>query len=91
MDHFWARFTKESVPLLHSISKWPNVQRSLKPGDIVSFMNEKTRGKWPIGKVVDVEINKDDGLVRSALVQVGSSTVWRPSYSLALLLSVETM
>ena len=68
-DVFWKRWLKEYLPTLQKRAKWMKPRRSLEIGDLVLIADENVhRGKWPLGKVVDVFRGKD-GYVRSAKVQ----------------------
>ena len=60
-------------------------RENLKVNDIVLMISENTpRGKWPVGKVVDVFVSSD-GVVRSANVKVGGSVYKRPVAKLCIL------
>ena len=57
---------------------WMKPRRSLEIGDLALIADENVhRGKWPLGKVVDVFRGKD-GYVRSAKVQTSFTVLTRP-------------
>ena len=59
-DIFWKRWLKEYLPTLQERAKWMKPRRSLEIGDLVLIADENVhRGKWPLGKVVDVFRGKD--------------------------------
>ena len=77
-DIFWKRWLKEYLPALQERAKWMKPRRSLEIGDLVLIADENVhRGKWPLGKVVDVFRGKD-GYVRSAKVQTSLTVLTRP-------------
>ena len=60
-------------------------RRSLEIGDLVLIADEKNhRGKWPLGKVVDV-FRRKDGYVRSTKVKTGLTVLTRPVAKLCFL------
>ena len=60
-------------------------RRSLEIGDLVLIADENVhRGKWPLGKVVDVFRGKD-GYVRSAKVKTSLTVLTRPVTKLCFL------
>ena len=57
LDNIW--------PQLHCMNKW-TTQRDIQVGDIVAVLENKSRGVWPIGKIVDVfPSNKDHHISRA--------------------------
>ena len=84
-DQFWQRWRREYVPQLVQRSKWRNLQRNLRRGDLVLLVEDNLpRGKWPLGRVV-ASIASADGLIRSAEVVTNTGTYVRPIRKLALL------
>jgi hypothetical protein len=80
--HFWGRWLREWLPALNSRKKWYHPQDDLQVGDVVLVMATDTpRGKWPIGRVVQV-FPGPDGRVRTADVKTSSVTIRRPSVKL---------
>ena len=77
-DIFWKRSLKEHLPTQQERGKWMKPRRSLEIGDLALIADENVhRGKWPLGKVVDVFRGKD-GYVRSAKVQTSLTVLSRP-------------
>ena len=84
-DQFWHRWRKEYVPYLVRRSKWRELQRNVRCGDLVLVVDEDVlRGKWRLGRVT-APIASADGLVRSAEVTTKMGTLVRPIGKLALL------
>ncbi|XP_064627878.1 uncharacterized protein LOC135487738 [Lineus longissimus] len=78
LKHFWGRWMKEWLPMLHPRSKWAQERKDIEVGDIVLVVNPDTnRGKWPLGRVVEVCLG-GDGHVRVAKVQIGKHVMTRP-------------
>ena len=52
-DQFWRRWRREYVPHLIERSKWPNIQRNLRLGDLFLVVDDNLpRGKWHLGRVM---------------------------------------
>ena len=85
LQHFWARWVREIIPNLNPRSKWRTLQRNIRLEDIVWVLTLETeRGKWPLGKVVEVH-EGIDGNVRSVKVLVDGKVWERGLSSLSLL------
>ena len=68
LRHFWERWKREMLPLLHNRRKWLYPVTNLKVKDIVIVVDNKLpRGQWRFGKVIDVYPGSD-GLVRTAKI-----------------------
>ena len=73
------------MPHLIERSKWPNIQRNLRRGDLVLVVDDNVpRGQWRLGRVM-APIASADGLIRSAEVLTKSGTCVHPVGKLALL------
>ena len=73
-NDFYKRFCHEYLPTLQSRAKWRRIQENLKVGDIVLIVKENSpRGQWPLGKVTEVKVGRDN-LVRSAVVKYKSKS-----------------
>lgn len=82
---FWRRWLKEYLPTLQVRQKWYRPKRNLRVGDLVLISDENTkRGRWPLGKVTDVNCGRD-GLVRSAKLFTRGITLTRPVNKLCFL------
>lgn len=75
LDRMWSMFVKQMVPTLHSntVKGWDRVRRDTQVGDVVSVLDDKKRGSWPIARVVEVMRSADDR-VRFAKVQMARKT-----------------
>ena len=77
-NHLWKRWLREYLPELNRRQKWLQERPNLKVGDLVLVMDENApRGRWPLGKVDDVNVGRD-GLVRSVRLSTQSSQLVRP-------------
>ena len=82
---FWKRWLAEYLPTLQVRSKWHNIEKNLKQGDLVLVSDEQVhRGQWPLG-IVTEPIHGNDGLVRSAKVKFEGSVKTRPIVKLCRL------
>ena len=85
-DVFWRRWIKEYLPSLQQRQKWKKERRNFAVGDIVLVLDDKTpRNSWPLGRILEVYINRNDGLVRSVKLKTGTSELRRPVSKIALL------
>ena len=85
-DMFWKRWTKEYLPSLQKRMKWSEFRRNVNAGDLVLVVDDSTpRCSWPLGRVLEIYPNKDDGLVRVAQVKTKSGTFLRPITKLCVL------
>ena len=76
--HFWHRWLNEWLPSLNRRTKWKVEQDDVQIGEVVLVIAPDTpRGKWPLGKVIEVYPRSDDH-VRAVKVQVGRNTLTRP-------------
>lgn len=75
---FWKRWLREWLPSLSPRKKWGKEKRDLEVGDLVLVLSTDTpRGKWPLGRIVQV-FPGPDGHVRTADVRVKGSILRRP-------------
>ena len=89
-DIFWKRWTKEYLPCLQERQRWSKVQRNHSVGDIVLVADEGSpRNTWPLGRIVEVQRNKKDNLVRSVKVTTKNTTLEHPVTKIVLLETVE--
>ena len=68
MDRLWSRFIREVVPQMNKMNKWTTKRREIQAGDVVVLLENKTRGIWPIGRVLQTYKNSQDGHVRRAKI-----------------------
>ena len=79
-DIFWKHWLKEYLPTLQERAKWIKPCRCLAIGDLVLIADENVhRGKWPLGRVIEVFYGKD------GYVQTSSTILTRPVTKLCLL------
>ena len=84
-NHFWQRFVKEYLPRLTSRVKWNTDVPPIKENDLVLVMDEnKSRGSWPLGKIVKV-FKEPDHRVRSVENKKQTGVHRRPVSKLCLL------
>ena len=86
LDHMWSRLRMELQPYLQELTAWRSGRRPLEVGDVVALMDEKRRGRWPLGKIVKTEVSHD-GQVRRVQVLSAGTTYKRPISQVVLLLS----
>ena len=88
-DIFWRRWTREYLPSLQARQKWHRVTRDIREGDLVLVADDiTTRGQWPLGRVVNVNVGRD-GHVRSCVVRTRGSVSVKPITKLCLLENTE--
>jgi hypothetical protein len=85
-DLFWRRWLREYLPSLQQRQKWNELRRNVKVNDIVLVLDERTpRSSWPLGRILEVNASKKDGLVRSAKIKTSTTVMVRPINKLILL------
>ena len=77
VKHFWERWMKEWLPMLHTRKKWRTLVTDVKEGNVVLVIQGLSRGHWPLGRVSEVYSGKDNH-VRVVKVQVGKNCFVRP-------------
>lgn len=78
VKHFWGRWMKEWLPMLHSRKKWKVNTENVKEGSVVLVIRDGLpRGHWPLGRICEVYPGKDQR-VRVVKVQVGKNCLVRP-------------
>ena len=79
-DVLWKRWTREYLVALrerHQCNR-KDKNKSLKIGDVVLIRSEeRNRGKWPLGVVVELFCGRD-GAVRAAKLRAGKAFLERP-------------
>ncbi len=89
LDHFWNRFVTEMQPHLQKMTKWRLKGRSLRPGDVVVFLENNNRGVWPLGRILETR-EGTDGIVRRVKVLSAGTAHERAVERVMLLLPVES-
>ena len=88
-NSFWTRWRKEHLQLLQIRQKWTEKKRNLRVGDVVLLKEDgATRGKWPMGRVLEVHPGQD-GLVRSITVKTDKTSLKRSINKVVLLVAAE--
>ena len=78
-DIFWRRWVKEYPPSLQERQKWNRPRRNFAVDDIVLVADLSCpRSCWPLGRILDVHRNTQDGYVRRVTVQTKGSILQRP-------------
>ena len=86
LDCFWRRFREEVVPHMQTSSKWHKGGAQPAVGDIVTLLDEKARGKWPLARVTKV-FPSPDGITRRVQLRLPSGALLlRPTHVLGKLL-----
>ena len=76
---------KEYLPSLQIRQKWRKQHRNFAVGDVVLILDDKTpRSSRPIGRVLEVHVNSNDGLVRSVKLKTRNSELIRPITKIVL-------
>ena len=77
LDKIWGRFIREVIPNLNKMNRWTTQRRDVQVGDIVAVLEDKTRGVWPLGKVIKIFPGEKDDHIRRAHVQCQGRTLDR--------------
>jgi len=80
MDGYWNRFCQEFSKKLQPFTKWMTTRPNLKVGDKVIVLENKVRGFWPVGEIIEA-IPSADGLVRTVEVRFNKGTYRRPVHN----------
>ena len=85
-DVFWRRWVREYLPSLQERQKWHKKQRNFAKDDIVLVLDDnKPRSSWPLGRIMEVHTNRNDGLVRSVKLKTSTSELVPPVHKIVLL------
>ena len=85
-DICWRRWIKEYLPSLQERQKWNQSRRNFAVDDIVLVADANCpRSCWPLGRILDVQRNAKDGLVRIVTVKPRSSILQRTIDKIVLL------
>ena len=78
LDDYWSRFVKEMIPQYHKLNQMTRTPMVFSPGDLVLVLEKKTRGRWPLGRIVEVNETPRDGVARSLTVEIGGKIMTKP-------------
>lgn len=85
-QQFWKEFYKSYLSKLQIRQKWLKESPNLNIGNLVLIKDENVPPtNWPLGRVLQTHISKDDQLIRSVLVKTTAGQYWRPIHKLILL------
>ena len=91
-DTFWRRWIREYLPQLQQRQKWFHKKRNFTVGDVVLIVDHRCpRSMWPLGRIIKIHTNLQDGCVRSVKVKTASTTLLRPITKLVLLETIESV
>ena len=82
MDEFWKRFHDEVLPALHRQAKWFRKRSNLSIGQVVLVLENRYRGKWPLGKIIALPPSFDE-YVREVEVLIDGKIKRRPIHLIA--------
>jgi hypothetical protein len=78
VESFWRRWTRDVFPLLLPRRKWNVERRNVQVDDVVIVADgNAVRGKWNVGRVVEVYPGQD-GKVRNIKVKTASESTRDP-------------
>ena len=76
LDTSWSRWIREYRPQLQQCQKWFHKKRNFTVGDVVLIVDDRCpRSMWPLGRIIEIHTNLQDGCVRSAKVKTASTTL----------------
>jgi hypothetical protein len=87
-DKLWNRLQREIQPYLQKMTRWRKRTRELRAADVVTYLDERRRGRWPLGRIVDVGVGRD-GAARKVVVCVDGIEHVKKVERIMLLLSPE--
>ena len=89
VDSFWKRWNRDVFLSLVPRKQWQVERRNVRPDDIVVVADSNAvRGKWSIGRVVEVHPGPD-GRVRNVKVKTSTGQYSRPVTKIAVIHPVE--
>ncbi|CAG9105467.1 unnamed protein product [Plutella xylostella] len=85
-QRFWKEFYSNYLSELQTRNKWLQPRPNLKIGDLVIVKDEMVPPTcWPLGRVISLNMNKTDNLVRSVVILTSKGQFSRPIHKLILL------
>ena len=86
VDSFWRRWTRDVFPLLVPRKKWNRSKRNVRVDDFVMVLDQNAvRGKWVVGRVLEVYPGQDDDRVRNVKVKTSTGDYSRPITKIAVI------
>lgn len=90
-QRFWKEFYCNYLSELQTRNKWLEPKANLQIGDLVIIKEDITPPTcWPLARVISINKNKTDGLVRSVVVRTSGKEHVRPIHKLIKLLKTDT-
>ena len=85
IDSFWKRWSRDVFPSLVPRKQWQVERRNVRPDDIIVVADANAvRGKWSIGRIVEVHPGPD-GRVRNVKVKTSTGEYSRPITKIAVI------
>ena len=89
VDSFWHRWSRDVLPALVTRKAWHTERRNVEVDDLVVMAdNNAIRGKWTIGRVIEVH-PRTDGRVRNVKVKTPAGEYSRPVTKIAVIYPAE--
>ena len=89
VDSFWHRWSRDVLPALVTRKAWHTERRNVEVDDLVVMAdNNAIRGKWTIGRVIEVHPGTD-GRVRNVKVKTPAGEYSRPVTKIAVIYPAE--
>ena len=89
VDSFWHRWSRDVLPALVPRKAWHTERRNVEVDDLVVMAdNNAIRGKWTIGRVIEVHPGTD-GRVRNVKVKTPAGEYSRPVTKIAVIYPAE--
>ena len=89
VDSFWHRWSRDVLPALVTRKAWHTERRNVEVDDLVVMAdNNANRGKWTIGRVIEVHPGTD-GRVRNVKVKTPAGEYSRPVTKIAVIYPAE--
>jgi hypothetical protein len=79
VDHFWAQFIREYLPLLSKRKRWQEFVKDLEVGELVLQIDPNIpRGQWKLAIVEEVYPSDSDNKIRRCRIKTSDGTYDRP-------------
>ena len=89
VHQLWKRWSQEYVTQLNKYTRWSQMSRNVKIGDVAILRDETLfPTKWPLARIMDVHPGKD-GLVRVVTLKTPKGTYKRPITKIVILVPVD--
>lgn len=87
LNAFWRRWRHDYLLGLAATKKWQQAARlPIELNQVVHIKDDHiSRGKWRLGRIIQLHTSPKDGLVRSVTLKTSTGQINRPIHKLALL------